>query len=379
MRLFLSSLRSNSGNGGVIVTPPNPAIWQLPVNSARLTIITGQSNASGEGLNSEALSTEIDVTSKVKIWRSNNNNFADLNIASGNNYPNNTAKHGFELQLSNIYETLDYPLYLAKRGEGGKEIIEMLKGGTTYQDLYNNFVIKAVNNLLASGKRVFVDIIFMQGEGDSDFQDRTNAYSSQLDVWMNLWRTNLGANLPISLVEIYQRNARTTTINQIFASKASSLVKVISASNLTTNDGIHYSYASLKTIINRYYDVNKFITPLEILTPLAVPTDTTRPATMTLNSVTQVGATLTVVANINGGDAVTSNSDLWFKFYCGFPVYSTTGKVSVDPNISISDTTVTIVNIPAVYRFTYNFSIVAVDEAGNNSVKSNVIALAVTT
>ena len=377
MRLFLSSLRGNSS--GTPPLPPDPELWVLPDNSVRVTILTGQSNSSGEGYNASATTGELDETTQLILWRQYTNAFANLNIGAGNNYPNTTSKHGIELQLSNLQEgNYDYPLYLLKWGVGGTEILEHLKGGTVHQQLYNNFVYRGINHLLGLGKRVFVDFIFIQGEADSDFTDKQSAYSINLDALFTLWRGILGANLPISLVQIKQRNAGTTVINDIFDTKISSTVKVIEASALATNDGIHYSYDSLKTIANNYFDRIKTVAPLEILSTLSVPIDTLAPATMTLTSVTQIGSTLTVVADISSGDAVTSASNLYFKLYGGATIYHISGSDTLDANVSISGTTVTIVNIPVVYRFNYNMTIVAVDEAGNNSIKSNIITATVT-
>lgn len=376
MKLFFSSLRGNSQGSAPI---PEPELWVLPDNSVRVTILTGQSNGAGEGYNASASVGEIDETTQLILWRQFTNAFANLNIGAGNNYPNTTSKHGIELQLSNLQEeNYDYPLYLLKWCVGGTEILEHLKGGLIHQQLYNNFIYRGINYLLGLGKRVFVDFVMIQGEADSDFVDKQSAYSNNLDALISLWRGILGEDLPISFVQIKQRNAGTTVINDIFETKVTDKIKVIAASSLDTNDGIHYSYASLKTISNGYFDRIKTVTPLEILSTLPVPTDTTAPATMTLTSVTQVGSTLTVVADISTGDAVTSASNLYFKIYGGVTLYHISGSDALDSNVSISGTTVTIINIPVVYRYNYNMTIVAVDEAGNNSVKSNVITATVT-
>lgn len=374
MNIFIQALKSTS----VAPSPLPEPVWELPSNSVRITLLTGQSNSSGNGYNSEALSSETDSTSALKIWRNTSFVFQDLNISSGNNYPNVGSTHGIELGVSLAQEAQKtYPLYLAKYGIGGTEINEHIKGGWCYQTFYNFFVAKAINNLLASGKRVFVDLVFLQGENNTEFQYLTDNYANELTNWITLWRVNLGANLPINFIEIYQRNSRTQQINDIFHAKAATdpNIRVISASTLTTNDGIHYSYASLKTIANNYYNTMLSVTPLEIITPLYEPTDIIAPATMTLNSVTQVGSTLTMVANLNGGDAVTSNSNLYYKIYCGFPVFYITGTDVNDPNVSLSGSVVTITNIPITQRYTYIMSIVSVDEEGWNSNKSNTITI----
>lgn len=351
----------------------------LPANSEMVQGISGQSNGSGEGINSQALSTEIDSTTFAKIWRDNNVAFANLNIDASNNYYNNIGKHGLELAMAERYEALNLQsLNIVKYGVGGTEIVEHLKGGVVWQNYRNNFTVKAINQLLASGKRVFFQEIFILGEGNSEFQYLVDDAGNEVDRLIALHRAIFGANVPITFVEIYQRNPRTAQYNAMLNQKASTdpYLTVIPNTGLTTNDGLHYDYASLKIIEQRYWDKN--IQPIEITAPLAISSDLVAPATMILNSVTQVGNTLTVVANLNGGDAITSNSNLWFKLYSGFPVYYRSGTDTNDANVSISGSIVTLINIPVVYRYLYDFSIVAVDEQGNYSNKSNVITKTLT-
>ncbi len=352
----------------------------LPSNSIMVVWIGGQSNGAGEGYNSQALSSEIDSTAYAKIWSHINSNFANLNIASGNNYYNNTGKHGLELTMAERQEAIDpgNVLHIIKLAAGGTEIVEHLKGGTVWQNYINNFATKGINQLLASGKRVFFHIIFILGENNSEFQYLVDDAGNELDRLIALYRSKFGTSVPITFVEIFQRTPRTAQYNAMLNQKASvdPYFKVIPNTGLTTNDGLHYDYASLKIIEKRYYDLN--IQPIEIITPLLVSPEVVVPATMNLTSVTQVGNTLTVVAELNGGDAVSTPANLWYKLYCGFPVYYRSGTDANDINVSITGSTVTIINIPVVYRYTYDFSIVAVDEQGNASVKSNIITKTIT-
>lgn len=374
MKLFSASL------SGLPTTPTPPGDWVLPENSVRLTLYTGQSNCPGNGYNADALPSEIDETTALQIWRKGS--WANLNIASGNNYPNGSQYHSIELGLSLLQEErYSYPLYLGKWGVGGTEIQKHLKGGDVFTEFYRNVVRTSINNILQSGKRVFVDLILLQGEQDSDSW-KIAEYDYYLSQWITQWQEILGANLPISFIQIYQRNDGTTTINGIFQSKADEnpLIKVIQADTLPTNDGLHYSYAAHKIIAERYMDRMIGVTPLEITSELTLPSDLVKPNQMTLTSLTNVGGTYTVVAQLNGGDAVTANEDLEVVLcaYVYEKYFYRTGKLGTNPNVTINGDEITITNITRHAMFSpFLFSIHSIDEAGNRSIKSNELTFGV--
>jgi hypothetical protein len=397
MRLFLSSL--NSGLGGV--TPPpvmgctNPLAtnydplatmddgscvfpsWELPVDSVRLTSLTGQSNASGEGLNSEALSSEIDVTTDLKIWRRFTWNWADLNISSGNNYPNQSGKHGLELPLSLYQEAnFDYPLYLAKYGSGGSSVLRMMPGGDVFEIFYYDFLARAVNNLLASGQRVFFDFVYHQGEQETN-ATQAPLFSDRLQVIIDFYQSIFGPNLTMSFVEINYPGGEpyTSQVNAVFASKVTDHIKVIEASSAPVPDGIHFSYAAIKTIGENYATRMAGVEPFEVLTPLPVPADTTPPATPTLLTATNAGSTFTITFDLNGGDAVSDDEDLTFTIWNGFNPLYRSGSVNSDSNVSIAAGIITIINIPKYGTTTPSLQVSCVDEAWRNSAKSNSVTV----
>lgn len=89
---------------------------------------------------------------------------------------------------------------------------------------------------------------------------------------------------------------------------------------------------------------------------------------------------LQIRADINGGDAVTSKENLFFRVYNGNTLIHTTGQVNADGDVSYDtaagkEDEVIINNIPSSPSTTYNISVAAVDEAGNEATKSNVIAI----
>lgn len=257
MKLFISSLSTDSGE-----TPP----WVLPPNSIRITGLTGQSNAGGNGFNSQALPSEIDLTSSVYIKSKVNTTINQLDISSGNNIPNISNAHGIELGLSLGYENdFTYPLYLSKRAVGGSTLEDNLPGGPVYDEFWPDFMKYMINFYLGEGKRVFVDLIFIQGEAEANATDIAS-HAGLFDQWVSQWQTNLGNELPLSVVQIYQSNTYTAQVNQNFANKAATepYLNVIQASELTTNDGLHYDYASFKIIAERYFTRMEGVTPMEI-------------------------------------------------------------------------------------------------------------------
>lgn len=395
MRLFHSSLNNNKPSDTIIYGCTDPTAdnynplatvedgscvysgWTLPENSVRITCLTGQSNAAGSGYNSDALASEIDETSDLKVIARYTSNIVNLNIAAGNNEAGLPDRHGLELGLSvNHPLTYSYPLYLAKYAVGGTAMDEQLFGGVTFTRLYHEYIVVMVNQLLAQGKRVFIDMILIQGENDAVLPYQVDNYPAKLDTWINLWKTYLGSNIPISLVEIYGSTSQEEGINTAFANAAStySNVEVIEASTLPTNDGLHYSYAGLKTISERYLTRIAGIQPAEITVPLTVPSKTP-PATPTISSVVQTGSILTVIGDVGAGDSVTAKEDLFFKLYDGFNPYHVFGTSVTDANVSISGTQFTLVAPVYMALSSRDWTVQQVNEAGFYSAKSNVISL----
>ena len=255
MIMYIQGLSSESGG----VTPP-----VFPANGVRVLLLTGQSNALGAGLNSEAISSEIDATSDLMIW--NGSVFVNLDIGSGNNL-SSVGKHGRELGLSvNYTNDFDTPLYLIKLGSSGTPITDHLSGGVEYEAFWID-VKDGINNLINAGYRPFVYMAFHQGEADGAAA-LAPLYADKLDTWASLWRTNLGANLPITVTEIKESLPDSHTINEAFDAKelTENYFKVIQAKDLASYDGVHLTYASQKNVAaqNQAYLVS--MTPIEITT-----------------------------------------------------------------------------------------------------------------
>jgi len=164
--------------------------------------------------------------------------------------------------------SFDSPLYVVKYGTGGSEINNFLSGGTDYLEFWNNYVVPAINDLIGQGKTPLVYFGFWQGEADSNTQPLTDAYSGKFDTFVSLWQTNLGATLPFNIFEIYELDARDTTINGVFATKSGteSFLNVIETGDLSSADNLHFDYTPLKTAANR------LITSMLTQSPVAITT-----------------------------------------------------------------------------------------------------------
>lgn len=89
-------------------------------------------------------------------------------------------------------------------------------------------------------------------------------------------------------------------------------------------------------------------------------------------------ATFTLVATINLGDETTSSDNLFFKVYDRGELIHTTGTSNNDPNVSIQSNEVTIVLIPSQGDPDPKiFTVAQVDEANNESDKSNEVIIGV--
>ena len=85
-------------------------------------------------------------------------------------------------------------------------------------------------------------------------------------------------------------------------------------------------------------------------------------------------AVYTIVADLNGGDAVTADNDLIFKIYDGSDdsLIDTTGSHTTDSDVTVSGDSVTITNVTSSAT---SFKISAVDEAANESVLSDAFSV----
>ena len=219
-------------------------------------ILTGQSNARGSGHNIDANPSELGLQDNVKIWIKGSG-WQTLNIGV-NNRPSDLDpdRHGFELGFAQEIKTY-YPndeIYLIKYAIGGTFMSEHLSGGVVYEELWNNYVVPSINNLISNDKFPYVNMIMSQGENDSTDNALTLDYVNKLNTWVNLWRSNIGSNIGIINYEMKISNGNSASINTDWINKASSdpLHTSLDTKNESdVGDNVHYDYLGQKSIASK--------------------------------------------------------------------------------------------------------------------------------
>lgn len=228
------------------------------VNGVRVFILTGQSNAVGKALNSNLTAGELSAQSQLKIWNKTAGAFQDLDI--GTNNLALSTEHGIENGLAQNILTY-FPTgqsYLIKWGVGSTEIAQHLSGGAVYTELWNNYVVSGINNIITSGKIPYVYLIYSQGERDANTNDPSPAgeytlFGGRFDTWVSLWQTNFGTDLPIAVLQVKEPGPagyEMATINGVFDAKAltESKLNVLQTKSLSSiGDNLHFNHNAHKT------------------------------------------------------------------------------------------------------------------------------------
>ena len=98
---------------------------------------------------------------------------------------------------------------------------------------------------------MYVRLVWSQGECDSNNQVTTDAYSTAFASVVNIWRSNLGQDLPFIALEIIETDSRDEEINAAINLVAfQNNMEVINSSGYDTDDDLHFNYTSLKVIGN---------------------------------------------------------------------------------------------------------------------------------
>ena len=214
-------------------------------NKVKILILTGQSNAVGAALNSNATTQELDEQSNVNIFQYDTVEFEKLNIGLHNNYSSSTT-HGLELGLG---QQLEEEIYLIKYGINSTEIDEHLPGGTVYNNLKNSFVDPAIVKLNELNIDYEIYFCYWQGEADANLEADSLAWAGKLDTLINTWQSNLGADIKFRLIQINAvASAYSANINNAIEAKAatSNLIDFIASKDLGSN--LHFNYTNMKII-----------------------------------------------------------------------------------------------------------------------------------
>lgn len=224
-----------------------------PDNASWVIILTGQSNADGRGLNSEATTGELAAQPHVQIWNDGTQNFESLDIGTNNQVDASfaTTRHGIELGLAKFLPSYaPDTLYLIKHATGATEIRYWLPGGTGYTELFDDYITPALDTLNARQKTPYVSLVWMQGESDTDTQLEADNYASGLDSLVDIYRTRLSPKLPFYAAEIYEGNAKEQTINNTFASFEDTIsnFSTIGVAGFGTDDFLHWNYTGYQQV-----------------------------------------------------------------------------------------------------------------------------------
>jgi len=163
----------------------------LPENAVLVLIDLGQSNALGACVNNTggSFKSERQQTNIVQEWNKTAGVFQNQNIDS-------RGSHGINLTLQKLAYKLSRPFYYVNCAVGGTNISKHLPPNGSVYLTTNTAIVNSINQLIASGKRPFVWVRWVQGESDSTSQTGVNAYTNKQISWLNFWKSKLGQNVP---------------------------------------------------------------------------------------------------------------------------------------------------------------------------------------
>jgi hypothetical protein len=244
MKMFFNSL---GGVGGEVPT--------FPENGVRVFLITGQSNAKGRALNSSASAGELDPSTTTKIWNPTASAFQNLDI--GTNNLADAGDHGVELGLDVNFQTY-FPgetLYLIKYAVGSTPIRDHIKTERgNVVDVFWPYVVNGINQLITDGKIPYVYLIFSQGERDANPAtdadgDTPAAHYTRFGVWIDQWRSDIGANIPVVAYETLDFYSGSLTVNSNMNAYESLRTKfecIPMVGETDIGDGLHFDYQAQK-------------------------------------------------------------------------------------------------------------------------------------
>jgi carbohydrate esterase-like sialic acid-specific acetylesterase len=236
---------------------PATAINQPPPPLA--FVFTGESNAGGLGLNSDATTAEVAPRSSVQILNLSTFQFENLDIGTNNlrDHAGMEAyydtSHGFELQLANSVEAGDFAqqskVYLIKTGQGLSKVADWNIGGT-YWTKFRERIGAARLHLPANRQWiVFYSLGINDGIAGTDittFKADTIAHISKIKAELT--------GCFIIMTQFQSLSGGFAAINNALAEVAAtqSNVFVVDSTGATTGvDAYHWGYAGLKTITKR--------------------------------------------------------------------------------------------------------------------------------
>ena len=224
-----------------------------PVTSLTF-VFTGESNAGGMALNSDATSTELASTPQVQILNNNTFLFENLDIGTNNNLDHYNMPcciyHGFELQLANSVKanafTNNPQVYLVKTGQGLSILGDWNVGGVFWTKFLQR-IAAAKTQLPASTQWV---VWYSLGINDYIFGTPTGTFKTMTIAHLN----KIKAELPGAIIIMTQFQSMgdiyTDAMTEI-ASTQPNVYVVDSTGATLTAEGLHWNYIGFKTLVNK--------------------------------------------------------------------------------------------------------------------------------
>ena len=249
--------RLSGGGGSEFIDLSEPYVY--------LFRLRGQSNARGQGLNTNLNASDLDAFSNVFIWNNSNTDFEALDIGT-NNEGAVLTEHGLEAGLARRLEAnySNQNFYILKTAIGGREINNMLPSASS--DVSSVYVkdslqsIAAINNLISEGKIPVLIDVFIQGESDADNDNEAYLYADKFKTYYHN-SNRYDINTPIVIAEIGGFNSSREIINDAHAYASSVyentfLIKSANYPRLSAGDS-HFNYLGLDSIAIELYDLIK--------------------------------------------------------------------------------------------------------------------------
>ncbi|MEA5458676.1 hypothetical protein VB796_06495 [Arcicella sp. LKC2W] len=303
---------------------PTPVIEDVPV-----IVLVGESNAGSKNLASTALTAELGLRSKVKIWNNKTRVFETLNIPNNNNFGEHDqapgSTWGWELPIANAIDAGTIPfstIYIIKTAQGGAKIGEYnddIVGG--YFSTLKNRIDSAKVALTAMNKNPIFTVMYSLGINNANAPTLTDPghfpnlsgtpyYKAATKTFIGKIRNIVGANTKICF----------TKFQSPFDAFCNGAIDEIVAENTALNfavtgydlplqaDGLHWNASGTKQLADRQIaTLNYFKFTGSNTVP--APTLTANPSSVVANStvtLTVTGCSGTVT--IYTGSSVSSAS-----------------------------------------------------------------------
>lgn len=226
-----------------------------------LVLIYGDSNAGGQGANTDATGVELAPRPNIKILNNTTFAFQDLDIGTNNHIDQNqdgTGLHGIELALANEIDktsfTLNRPVYIVKAGVSGADTKEYIPyGGAGYWTTLKRRMDSAVSKLNQAGLKYRLTV--MSTMLLNDLYNCGTCTEADSKANLDSTKRELRRLYDVNAVIIHQNLFDLFDWNNVFDELAAAdptRVFVTDITGATYIDGnSHYDYAGFKVIAER--------------------------------------------------------------------------------------------------------------------------------